>query len=1768
MTEETKDNQVNNAVAEGGAYNVIRQRLEQQTVQLKTKTDDLNESRMLEFGKTEFIVKGRARVRTENVCIPRDMIQVNEQLVFGYNIKIGMKSTVEISDVLGIYEKSELEDGTVELNQVPYEDTFLGDVEFRKQFHELYRFYKNSQLVQLKVAKGFILAAFKIGAKETDVRVFRWSIDTANGSIKYVDDRGEDFIKPPSAHDFSWSETSREDHVTGEHPHVSILDKVFVECVGGDLTIKIENSTTCGKGIYNEPVDDQNQSLSDAKIHYADLGNLILLKVLPYREEKTRYFVFNTITKTATRIDAIEHSCVQLPEGHGLIFPGGYYLVNGETKTVDGDNTGMKFKRSIKSPNGEDVLYKFYRESDGLYSILSYNIINKKIQTPIMAHGYSIFANGDLILFKATEGEEAQRTHSTQIWKTPFVSEEFLENQEVKEPTFLGKLGNSEIVRAISDLFAISGDIRKLEPSIEVYEHLISEITNVLDSYYWLEDAQVGSISDNLHQIKETSELVLDEFEKVIAIKAKSESALADAKVDTKKTLNLIKINQRRNADDYVEDLHTLRKTRGHLVTVKDMRHMDVEAIEELIVSIDELESEVNTKLSKFLQDEKAFSPYKEQLDVILSKLAETTKVVDVDPLVEKVETVSSSLDLINEVISNLDVEDTTIVTDILENVSALYSKLNQVRAKVTNQRKEFLRQEKTGQFGSQFKLFSQNINNAISVSTTPEKCDEESTKIYNQLEELEGEYAEFEDYLSKIIDKREEVQETFESHKQKLLNDIRKRCDNIYKAADRTLESVSRKIESFDSVDELNTYLSSDNLVIKAQKLIEDLRVQNDTMRADNLLSKFKSIKDQSVRVLRDKSEIYEDGGRIMKIGKHKFPVHQGTPELSVIQQDKDMMLHITGTEYFEKVDNDELYSLYNYWDNSLISESSEVSRAEYLAGIFLDAVASGDLDLSIEKAITLSPEELLAEVSKFAGPRYQESYDKGVHDHDAAIILSKSISIYKDMGFLRFDSQTRAKSMLLTLVIDKLGLKNEINIALNIEKTTGNSDILNKLVSNVAKKIGAEELLPVEVAIRLSDSKEWIVTQEAYNLFEDLSKYLDKNNYAEMIESMKSSISEISSQEKANLFINEFNEYQKPILTALALSLNEKVNLSVAEEAVSILLTSINKSNDISLQPASVKMSFDAEGLLSEHKNIESGKIQLFIDDWTSRVAHQKDIVGPAIQRISKLKSEINESAKDNLNMNDFKANPLTSFVRNRLIMESYFPIIGDNLAKQMGSVGDNKRTDLMGMLLLISPPGYGKTTLIEYMANKLGLIFMKINCPSLGHEVVSLDPSQAPNSTAKKELEKLNLALEMGNNVMLYLDDIQHTDPEFLQKFISLCDGTRKIEGVWKGKTKTYDMRGKRFSVVMAGNPYTESGDTFTIPDMLANRADIYNLGDMLSGSEEVFASSYIENALTSNQVLAPMATRSLQDVYRFIKKAEGEDISSSEFDYDYSAAESDEIISILQKLFLVRDVVMKANAAYVESAATADEFRKKPAFKLQGSYRNMAKMAEKIMSVMTEDEIKTLVIDHYQGESQTLTTGAEENMLHLKEIIGALTEEETVRWNEMLEQFNKGQAMGGKDADSLSKVAHTISDIKENLAELVNVIADNGDNSEQVNSLKDVIEELKQIKTEVNPNINVEVSNSTEEITEAVSKIGELIIAQEETRSESNNGSEKGSNEMDKVLKQFNRTIARFERSIEPLIKTTSKNNVVLFNLWQRLDGLTEKVVLESAKDLNN
>ena len=406
--------------------------------------------------------------------------------------------------------------------------------------------------------------------------------------------------------------------------------------------------------------------------------------------------------------------------------------------------------------------------------------------------------------------------------------------------------------------------------------------------------------------------------------------------------------------------------------------------------------------------------------------------------------------------------------------------------------------------------------------------------------------------------------------------------------------------------------------------------------------------------------------------------------------------------------------------------------------------------------------------------------------------------------------------------------------------------------------------------------------------------------------------------------------------------------------------------------------------------------------------------------------------EQANKRLRSHEFKATVLTSFVRNQLIDQVYLPRIGDNMAKQLGALGDNKRTDRMGLLLLISPPGYGKTTLMEYVANRLGLVFVKVNGPAIGHSVTSLDPSEATNAAAREEVQRINLALEMGDNTMLYLDDVQHCNVELLQKFIPLCDATRRIEGVWNGQSKTYDLRGRKFAVVMAGNPYNESGERFQIPDMLANRADVYNLGEIIGDSREAFELSYLENCLTNNSVLQPLSRCSNADQRAVIAASARGTTEGLVLESNLSPDSVQEMMSVLSKLNTVRDVVLTMNREYIRSASQSDDYRTEPPFKLQGSYRNMNRIAEKIVPVMNETELQTLIQSSYQQDSQTLSRDGESNMLKFKELLGILTEDEQQRWNSIKSTFSqKTRLKGLSGEDSTAQVLGSIMSLRDGL-----------------------------------------------------------------------------------------------------------------------------------------
>ncbi|NED02687.1 ATP-binding protein, partial [Streptomyces sp. SID6648] len=81
------------------------------------------------------------------------------------------------------------------------------------------------------------------------------------------------------------------------------------------------------------------------------------------------------------------------------------------------------------------------------------------------------------------------------------------------------------------------------------------------------------------------------------------------------------------------------------------------------------------------------------------------------------------------------------------------------------------------------------------------------------------------------------------------------------------------------------------------------------------------------------------------------------------------------------------------------------------------------------------------------------------------------------------------------------------------------------------------------------------------------------------------------------------------------------------------------------------------------------------------------------------------------------------------------------------------------------------------------------------------------------------------------------------------------------------------------------------------MLANRADVWNLGDVLTGKEEAFALSFLENALTANPVLAPLAGRDRADLELLVRLAAGDPTARADrLGHAYPPAELERIQSV--------------------------------------------------------------------------------------------------------------------------------------------------------------------------------------------------------------------------------------------------------------------------------
>ncbi|MFJ8112544.1 DNA repair ATPase [Streptomyces sp. NPDC096132] len=1589
-----------------GTYEVLRDRLTAQAAELARRAEELNARRTEEFGSTRLELAGTERLRTEQTCVPRDIVSVGHVLLFGHNVFLGRGPETTVGDIFALHDR--------DLNRLPDDAVpgLLDDPAFVREFTALYRYYRQAHLLQLRRVDGRLLAVFQTGEQAGDIRVLRWAV-TDDGQVSFLDGRGERDHVFPSAHDFAWTPTSREDHVLGRHPHVSVEGEVFVETVGGTLTVKVENNTETGEGVHSEPVDEPLQSLADADIAYARVGALILLRIRPYNEDTDRHLVFNTLSRSVVRMDGIGQGCRRLPEDQGIVFPGGYCLAAGTHKTFEGvDSKGLEFERAVRSPNGEDVLFAFHARVEGRSLLLPYNMISKEVATPLSCHGWALFDDGALVVLRA-DSDEPQRVHPVQLWDSPYVSDTHAAARPVGTGP-LARVGNADLVRGISDCLSITRAVTETTPTREMYEALAAACVRAGDSYHWLGEPALGDLHEPLTQVRATAEQVLAEFETVQALTRQAAETLAEAAARVDAVVRRLRGEAPRSTAAWVTGLTELRHAQGHLLTLKDMRYADASRIDELAADAAADLATFGQRAVAHLAREDAFIGHQTDIEQLVADAEAITTVAETAPVAARLDELADGLRTVTEVVTGLDIGDATVRTSILERIAGVLGGVNRARALLDGGRRVLLDREGRAEFAAEFALLGQAVTGALAVADSPEACEEQLARVLVQVENLESRFAEFDDFLGDLADKRDEVHEAFSARRQTLADARARRAERLSESASRILRTVARRGGTLADADAVTTYFTSDPLVVKVRRIADELRELGDQVRAENLDARLKAARQEALRSLRDRTDLYTDDGRTLRLGTHRFAVNSQPLDLTLVPHGDGLAFALTGTDYRSPVTDPDFAATRPYWDRNLLSESPEVYRAEHLAARLLHdhgptALADADLPALVRQA---------------AEAAYDEGYERGVHDHDAVLILTALLRLYENVGPLRHEPAARATAQLFwahgtTAEARQDWRRRAVSLA-RARDTFGVTPAIDDLRAELAETIGTEAAAAYLFEELTSGPDGFVISTSARTLLDKFHHTVGASAYDDDL----AALGDLAAR----------RQLVEAWLSSYTAATGTDITPGDLAEAVAAELCP-----GLTRYESDAPLTETVAGLLGAHPRITDRSLPLRIDEFLARTHAFRTHDVPGHHAYQRRRAELVAAEQKRLHLDEYRPRIMSAFVRSRLIDEVYLPLIGDSLAKQLGTTGESRRTDTGGLLLLISPPGYGKTTLMEYVADRLGILLVKVNGPALGSTVTSLDPAEAPNAAARQEIEKINFALEAGTNTLLYLDDIQHTSPELLQKFIPLCDTTRRIEGVRNGEPRTYDLRGKRFAVCMAGNPYTESGGRFRIPDMLANRADVWNLGDVLTGKQDAFALSFIENALTANPVLAPLAGRDRTDLDLMIGLAQGDSTARADrLIHPYAPVELERILAVLRHLLRARDTVLAVNSAYITSPAQSDTTRTEPPFQLQGSYRNMNKIAQRVQPVMNDAELAALIDDHYTAEAQTLTTGAEANLLKLAELRGTLTSEQASRWADIKTAHVRAQTLGGPEEDQLTRAIAALGLLADRIAAVESAI----------------------------------------------------------------------------------------------------------------------------------
>lgn len=608
-------------------------------------------------------------------------------------------------------------------------------------------------------------------------------------------------------------------------------------------------------------------------------------------------------------------------------------------------------------------------------------------------------------------------------------------------------------------------------------------------------------------------------------------------------------------------------------------------------------------------------SGYHEDIARICAAAANITTVAEAAPLLARLDESATSLGTVTEVVAGLEIGDATVRTGILERIAEVLGGANRARATLDARRRELLVHEGQAEFAAESALLSQAVTGALTAADTPQACDDQLARLLLRLENLESRFADSDTFLTELADRRAEVCEAFSSRKQTLQDDRARRAERLADSAMRVLGDVTRRAAGLPDADAVSTFFASDPMVAKVRRTADELRELGEGTRAEELDGRVKAARQEAARALRDRAEPYADGGRTVRLGRHRFAVNAQPFDLTMVPQGDGLAFALTGTDYRSPVTDPEFAATRPYWGRSLPSENAEVYRAEYLAvRLFTehgpDALAGADLPALVRRA---------------AEAAYDEGYERGVHDHDATAILAVLLRLHEGAGLLRHTPTVRAGAQLFwahrTTGPERATWTRRAASLARVRTAFGPTPAIAAFQEELAEAMGAGPQCAEYLFEELAGGPEGFVTRAATRtLLDKFRRSVGTSAYDEDLAALP--------------VLADRRQLVEAWLTAYAATTGEPLGPGDLAEAMAVELCP-----DLLRYESDVEPTGTAEGLLGRHPRITDRNLIIRIDELLARTADFAACEVPGFRAYQRARTALVAAERARLRLDEYR-------------------------------------------------------------------------------------------------------------------------------------------------------------------------------------------------------------------------------------------------------------------------------------------------------------------------------------------------------------------------------------------------------------------------------------------------------------------------------------------------------------------------------------------------